>query len=185
MFLVICGAWRCAFSSESDMKLSKCLWTIKDFEVHDSFRCNLDVCVLKRLQRMCLFFTLVIPSHICKPLYVTVSMEEWQCFVYIISSLQIEGETHVTCCSFTHLKNNMLRCTFSSKKTHRVYGLEVLRDRTCSVSHVSLVVHTLSVLLLKIWLFQGILRQISVCVCVCVCVCVWACLCGLWGHKFV
>ncbi len=22
-------------------------------------------------------------------------------------------------------------------------------------------------------------------VCVCVCVCVWACLCGLWGHKFV
>ncbi len=27
--------------------------------------------------------------------------------------------------------------------------------------------------------------NIIVCVCVCVCVCVWACLCGLWGHKFV
>ncbi len=27
---------------------------------------------------------------------------------------------------------------------------------------------------------------VFVCVCVCVCVCIlWACLCGLWGHKFV
>ncbi len=133
------------------------------------------MCVLKRLQPD-VFFTLVIPSHICKPLYVTVSMEEWQYFVYFISFLQIEGETHVTCCSFAHLKNNMLRCTFSSKKKPSCCGClwswgpsgTNVFSVTCFISSS----HSERLIVEDVTLSGDFSSDIHVCVCVCVCVCV-------------
>ncbi len=70
---------------------------------------------------------------------------------------------------------------------HRIYALHFIYMFYKFLNvYVYIWNNTFVRLYINIYSFWNVLHTgVCMCVCVCVCVCVWACLCGLWGHKFV